>query len=735
MLTVLAAAGLVAGTLLGAGAVLAEPGNGDVFELDASLDPSNGSPPKAAVTDNAAAGEPDDWDRICHTFTITNDTTNSIPNQCVSAGNDNANSRSFDSETTATGTANAQTIFTGGGSKDKLPLSGWASKDQLGGLPDKDNLLHAMAARYNDTNSYIFFGADRFDNSGDAQIGFWFFKTTVCVKPDGSFGNTLTGTTCSGTAVHSAGETPHNSTDPTKQGDILILSDFTNGGVQPTIRIFEYVGSNQSGGTPVQTSTDGTLNQIGGGDTENRDCAVVTADDFCASVNNFDGAVAPWLFKNKSGQSTFGHGEFYEGGLNLNTLGLQNECFASFLAETRSSQSVTATLKDFVLGGFEACASGTETTPSAGSDGSVSIGTGSVSVTDTAVVTVSGATGFGGTVSFHLCGPTPLTDANYTLCTTGGTAVPNDKSVSGASPVTVTSDAATITSAGRYCWRADYTGDASKGVPASSDSRVSECFKVTPVTPALDTAAVASPVNLGSPVQDNATLLGTATQPGSPIINPTVVGAPAGGTIQFTLLKADCTTLATGTGTNPQSVTVSGDGTYGPVSFTPDATGTYHWKAQYIPALTDPNNIGSTHNGSCDDPDEAVVVQNFPTSITTRQFVYPQDKATVTVGGGGDLDGSLNFRLYNTSANCLANVATPAGGLLYEELGTAHVIAGASPQSAKTNNTTVAVTTNTTVFWRVTYTSNKGSQPGSSSACVESTQVTYVGNDGTITVP
>ena len=65
---------------------------------------------------------------------------------------------------------------------------------------------------------------------------------------------------------------------------------------------------------------------------------------------------------------------------------------------------------------------------------------------------------------------------------------------------------------------------------------------------------------------------------------------PAGGTITFTLYKADCTTLATGTGTNPQTVSpVNGDGTYGPVSFTPDAPGTYNWEASYSGDLPNTN--------------------------------------------------------------------------------------------------------------------------------------------------
>src|SRR5689334_10417230 len=63
------------------------------FELDASLDLSNGSAPKAAITDNTANAVPDDWDRICHTFTITNDTGSLYPDQCASASDDHAVAR------------------------------------------------------------------------------------------------------------------------------------------------------------------------------------------------------------------------------------------------------------------------------------------------------------------------------------------------------------------------------------------------------------------------------------------------------------------------------------------------------------------------------------------------------------------------------------------------------------------------------------------------------------------
>ena len=48
-------------------------------------------------------------------------------------------------------------------------------------------------------------------------------------------------------------------------------------------------------------------------------------------------------FTDKSGNTTYLQGEFYEGGVNLSLLGLAGECFASVASETRSSTSTTAT--------------------------------------------------------------------------------------------------------------------------------------------------------------------------------------------------------------------------------------------------------------------------------------------------------------------------------------------------------------------------------------------------------
>jgi len=300
-------------------------------------------------------------------------------------------------------------------------------------------------------------------------------------------------------------------------------------------------------------------------------------------------------------------------------------------------------------------------------------------------------------------------------------------------------------------------------VPGSHDSSAGECFLVNPVTPTLGTQAVdangnaiTAPVNLGSEIYDTAALGGTSYEPGSGALGSDgSVGDPshtvtrntkAGGTITFTLTGPDtvgsttnCNTAATGFTPILVDIANGGDGTYGGptgspvVGFTPAAPGVYHWKAAYSGDL--PNTNSQTHNGDCSDSHENVTVK-VPTTTTTRQFVYPQDKAKIAASAGGNLAGSVTFRLFNNSTNCGADNGTAtATGLLYSEAGSLHPISGASPQFAETNNTSVAVTSNTTVFWHVVYTSTNTAQSGSASSCTESTQVAYVGNDSTITVP
>src|SRR5215470_5248591 len=327
----------------------------------------------------------DDWDNVCHQVTgsdcsTTNNTNGATAVDWISEPNVNT------------------TIFTGGGSKDPQDINNWAWKDGAGGLPAKDNLLHSFAARYSlpstGSNSgtcpsgtaskceVLYFGSDRLDNSGDAQQGFWFFQNSIATIPPGASSGTFSG-------VH-------------QTGDLLVISDFSVGGTTSTITVYEWNPTCTKAGQVVGTQTCGDANLLTLATSNAANCAsAVTGDQFCGLVNA-NTITMPWSFTDKSGtpNNQALNGEFYEGGVNLSTLGLADRCFASVSSETRSSTSTTATLKDFILGKFGDCVTTVQTTPTVAS---VPIGTGSVQVTDQATVTVSGVAAWSGTVQFSLC--------------------------------------------------------------------------------------------------------------------------------------------------------------------------------------------------------------------------------------------------------------------------------------------------------------------------------------------
>lgn len=397
--------------------------------------------------------------------------------------------------------------------------------------------------------------------------------------------------------------------------------------------------------------------------------------------------------------------------------------FANTIPSTVTGNSDTADYKDTILKNappITNCTSTTVTTPKtgAGADipaGGLSIGTGVVAVKDSAVVSLTGGTGTpAGSVAFSLC----KVDAPG-LCTTGGTSVGSTNLTGTAYPATVVSPTAYVTSAGRYCWRAVFSGDSANGIPGSSDSRANECFTVNPVTPSLATTASAG-VILGGSVSDTATLSGLATQPASPVINLTGTGgAAAGGTITFTLFGPDnCTTVAY----TSTAVNVSGNGSYGTPTpqFIPTAAGTYHWVASYSGNL--PNNNATTHNTACDDTNEDVVVSTVPSSLTSAQTWVPSDSVTVSATGGGAMAGVVSFEFF-TNGTCSGTSA----------FSMTKNVAGASPQTVLSGNAP-AQTASGSFSWRVSYDSTNQGQRDIDPSCHETSALT-VTNGGTITSP
>jgi hypothetical protein len=300
--------------------------------------------------------------------------------------------------------------------------------------------------------------------------------------------------------------------------------------------------------------------------------------------------------------------------------------------------------------------------------------------------------------------------------------------------------------------------NADERITAAGDSCTNECFLGHDVANGL---VVAGTVSFGQPVYDVATLSGTATQPGtngplpefpsiyqaSGLPNPN--GLAADGSITFTLLgPGDCSTVAVKksgtTGSNPEIVTAAGDGDYQTSGFTTASPGVFHWKAVY--SGNNPNTLGSDHNTTCNQPGEDVTVQQITPLLSTKQFVYPQDKAKITCSpatdcsgsGTGNLSGNVRFRLFDTSANCLNHgdeTAVGTNGLLY--ISGLIAVSGPAPQTVgHPAQTSAAVTAGTTVYWRVTYASSVGAQTDASpSACTEQTTVSFAGDDSSITVP
>ncbi len=219
-----------------------------------------------------------------------------------------------------------QTIFTGGGSKDDLDIPQWKHKN--GSVPDKDDITNSYAAAYTlGGETFIYFGLDRFAVQGSANVGFWFLQDDVAPVAGGTF-----------TGQHEV-------------GDVLVLSEFSGGGGDILIKIFEWVGTGgDEGGGTLQTLVD--LGNV------SFDCDTTgTLVRACANVNTAPilDANIPWNYVGKGGTRDMPTASFFEGGINLSALLPDEPCIATMVAETRSSFEVNAVLKDLVAADFELC--------------------------------------------------------------------------------------------------------------------------------------------------------------------------------------------------------------------------------------------------------------------------------------------------------------------------------------------------------------------------------------------
>lgn len=254
---------------------------------------------------------------------------------------DGFSSPTFVQDFNPTGTNDNSTYATG--SKDTLNITpGWQCT-KSNNVNDKTDIVNAYAVAYNADVSgtphlMVYFALEVAANEGTKDVAFWFLKDSGVGCTAGNKATAFTG----------------NHTD----GDVLIVSEYTSGGRVSTIKAYVWSGGPTGFLNP---------NAIGSGG----DCRD-GAFDVCARTNgsvlNGDGATpdVPWLVKTKTSNpqgSTYNSskdldlGEFFEGGIDLTALGISG-CFNRYLADTRSSTSLTATIFDYALGNFSNCSIG-----------------------------------------------------------------------------------------------------------------------------------------------------------------------------------------------------------------------------------------------------------------------------------------------------------------------------------------------------------------------------------------
>src|SRR5262245_59844540 len=222
--------------------------------------------------------------------------------------------------------------------KDIQPIASgvqhWAC-DPINNPLNKDDIQNAYAAVVqvpdnapdNAGDTVLYMASERGSNNGTSFAGFWLLK-------DPTVG-------CSGSNDFSGEH---------KDGDILIISDYTNGGGTQDVSVYKWVGDDATGGPVLDSSFNGSI------------CSgSLSNDNSCALANNA-AITTPWT------PTSHDTNTFVETGIDLTELlGEGGGCFTNFLAETRSSDVLTATLKDFASGSLNTCVPPTiETTATPG---------------------------------------------------------------------------------------------------------------------------------------------------------------------------------------------------------------------------------------------------------------------------------------------------------------------------------------------------------------------------------
>jgi len=261
----------------------------------------------ANTVDNAGAAEDFDWENFFNATgpggTIARSVTLPDPG--------------FPGFTASGGTADfalpdATTYATG--SKDTLGIQGGWQCARSNNVGDKVDIVNAYALAYvrpSDNHLILYYGVEKSSPLGNSNIATWFLK-------DGTVDCTSPGAATNFTGAH-------------QDGDILLVSAFTNGGDTANVQAFRWNGNDTTGSLGATPIASGQLCGTG-------------SDEACSTVNRV--AISPpWAHPDKNGGALDAF-EFFEGGVDVGPAGAAT-CFATAVMNTRSSASLTATLFDY----------------------------------------------------------------------------------------------------------------------------------------------------------------------------------------------------------------------------------------------------------------------------------------------------------------------------------------------------------------------------------------------------
>jgi hypothetical protein len=255
---------------------------------------------------------------------------------CVYSGCSSALISSFNQDSDATGDPDTTTF--GQGDKDTQYVQNWQCNIDNNVLA-KDNILYAYAAAYNIAGDLVvFFGSDRERTQGSANVGFWFFQNQVGCTSPGNFTGSKT------------------------DGDLFIVSEFDSGGRVSNVNVYVWIDDPDG----IPSTPDACLGDPSGPTCDvpfitGNDCVTGTSTDIvCATVNG-DGDTKTDNTINAAWRSGIPENAYYEGGVNLTAiyelLGRDLGCFTGYMAQSRTSFELGATIKDYVLGDISTCGS------------------------------------------------------------------------------------------------------------------------------------------------------------------------------------------------------------------------------------------------------------------------------------------------------------------------------------------------------------------------------------------